>query len=351
MAYKLNEKISELEPYQPIEGDYPIRLDANESFLELPEEIHKQVMKNIMDVDFNRYPDPTAKKVCRAFADFHSLDAETVVASNGSDEMLSILISAFLMKGEKLLTIAPDFSMYNFYAHIYENQVVTLQKDENYEISANEIIESAKTEQVKMIMFSNPCNPTGRVMSREEVIKIVEGTDALVVVDEAYMDFCSGSVIDLADKYDNLIVMRTFSKAFRMAGIRLGFAVSGKRITNAIKAVKSPYNVNSMTQAAAFTLLENPDEIRSATEKVIKSRDYLYEKMRGIQAKYPKKISFQESFANFLFIKTDNSRDVFEKLKSRGIIVRYMGENLRITAGSPQENDKLLSAFEEIIKG
>lgn len=350
MAYELNPKIKELEPYEPITGEYRIRLDANESFMDLPVDVHVDMMEQLMRVPFNRYPDPLATKTCKLFAEYHSISPELVTASNGSDELLSIITSTFLMKGEKILTVAPDFSMYRFYGSLYENPVITLQKDENNEIELDKLIETANNENVSMIIFSNPCNPTGRGITAKQAERLISSVNALVILDEAYMDFWDQSLITRVEEFDNLIVLRTFSKAFGMAAIRLGFAIANKTLTRALKAVKSPYNVNSLTQAASYALLKDPYRIKSEIKNIIASRDSLYKSICALAEKYPGKLTVQESFTNFVFIKINNAADVFDKLLVQGIAVRNMGSYLRVTAGSDYENSEFLNALDVILK-
>jgi histidinol-phosphate aminotransferase len=198
-----------------------------------------------------------------------------------------------------------------------------------------------------VIILSNPCSPTSLVMSREDVLHIVENTDAQVVIDEAYMDFSDQSIMKVAEKYDNLIILKTCSKAWGMAAIRLGFAVSSKRIARTLHSVRSPYNVNALTQAAGCVILSKPDYIKKAVEEIKKARDYLYqglvqlEKTEGVRRVI-------KPVTNFIYVETEDAERVCEELKKRSVIVRRMGDYLRITAGTKRENDALLQALSEI---
>ena len=257
MSYELNYKIKNLTPYDPIEGSYRVRLDANEAFSAPNVEMMKKIQDAVNDVAFNRYPDPTASKLCELFAEYYGIDKENVTAGNGSDELISIIVGSFLQKGDKAVTLAPDFSMYGFYMGIYECENIVVQK-ENYRIDVDKVINTVRETSASMLIFSNPCNPTSILLDEKDVRKIIENVDALVVLDEAYMDFASGSLINSVNEYDNLIVLRTCSKAVGMASIRLGFAVANKRITKALKSVKSPYNVNSVTQVIGEKIFSEP---------------------------------------------------------------------------------------------
>ena len=160
-----------------------------------------------------------------------------------------LIESAFLEKGDKMLVVSPDFSMYRFYSSICEVECDTFFKDESLDIDVDALIEKINRDNVKLLLLSNPCNPTGRGVTAQNARKLVESTDALVILDEAYMDFWDQSLLNEVENYDNLIIFRTASKAVGGAALRLGFAVANPVISRAIKAVKSPYNVNSISQA------------------------------------------------------------------------------------------------------
>ena len=340
--YELNDKIRNLKPYDPISGEYQIRLDANESFLPIPEDLRAEILQRIDEAAWNRYPDPTAAGVCRAFGAYYGVPEECIAAGNGSDELIMILLSSFLKRGEKLLTISPDFSMYRFYGSLAEAENVSLTKPDTLRIDPDDVIRTIRETGARLVIFSNPCNPTGQGLTRDEVRKIITSVDALVVLDEAYMDFWNESMIREAGQYDNLIILRTCSKAFGMAAIRLGFAVANKRLADVIRAVKSPYNVNSLSQAAAAAVLTHGDMLRSNLKKIISSRDWLYENMKEICEN--KGISLSKPATNFIFFKPKNAANVFEGLKAKGILIRKMGDYLRITAGSPEENKEVIAA-------
>ena len=263
MIYQIPEQLKKLEPYQPISDQYRIRLDANESFLSLSTEILDQIAGAVREIAFNRYPDPNATKLRTGFASYYGVQPEHTVVGNGSDELINLIEETFLSNGDTILVADPDFSMYTVYARLLKLRVVTLKKSDGYNLDIEELLETAARENAKLIIFSNPCNPTGALLYRSQVRALVERTPALVVLDEAYMDFWNQSLLPEFDKYDNLLILRTCSKAFGGAALRLGFAVGVMPLTNALKAVKSPYNLNSFTQAAGAALLAASKKRRS----------------------------------------------------------------------------------------
>lgn len=350
MAFVLNEKIKNLTPYSPVEGEYAVRLDANESYFSLSEEILSEVKDAIGKVDFNRYPDPFATELCEAFAKFYGIDKNFVTAGNGSDELISVIMTAFLQKGDKVMTVTPDFSMYAFYSSIVEAQCIDFFKNTDLEFSVDNVIKEAKNQNVRVLIFSNPCNPTSLGVKRDEMRKLISSLGCLVVLDEAYMDFWDESLINEADKYDNLIILRTCSKAFGLAAMRLGFAVANKTLTDVIRSVKSPYNVNSLSQAAGTVVLNHADYLKECTESIKKSRDELYKMISDLSEKYKGKIKPVAPVTNFVYTEFEMSEELFEFLKTKGIAVRKMGTHLRISAGSEEENRKVCEGIDLFYK-
>lgn len=349
MTYELNDKVKNLIPYDAVTGDYKIRLDANESFIDPGEAYEKEFLAAISRIKFNRYPDPMASELCGKFARYYGVDPGCVVAGNGSDELITVIMGAFLRPGDKVLTFSPDFSMYRFYGEIYEKTNVITEKQEDLILTSGDVLNAAEECEPAAIILSNPCSPTSLAMSREDVLHIVENTDALVIIDEAYMDFSDQSIMKVAEKYDNLIILKTCSKAWGLAAIRLGFAVSSKKIVQALHAVRSPYNVNALTQAVGCVIFSNPDYIKKAVEDIKKARDYLYQGLLKLEiADGVNRVVKPDT--NFVFVELEDAESVYEELRKRSIIVRRIGGYLRITAGTKKENDALIQAFSEILR-
>lgn len=347
--FQLNEKVKNLTPYEPISGEYEIRLDANESFLTNPEEIENEMVEALKNTALNRYPDPMASRLVDGFSKYFNVDANCVTAGNGSDEIISVIMNAFLQKGDKILTLEPDFSMYRFYAEIAECETVKYQKNDDLDVDIDEVIKIANDEKVRIVIFSNPCNPTSRIIRKDDVRKLINSVSSLVVLDEAYMDFAEDeSLLGEFEKYDNLIILKTCSKALGSAALRLGFAVANKTLTNVIRAVKSPYNVNSVSQALGEVLFAHPDYIDECIKTVIKSKEELHSAI--LQIKSDKIERVYESHTNFVFIKVKNAKEVFEKMKNSGIIIRNMGGFLRITAGTKYENEKTIATLSKVLE-
>lgn len=350
MPYTLAPKAEQLTPYDPIEGNYRVRLDANESFLLPTEEDREKIGEAAANVALNRYPDPLATKLCAAFARRYGIDPSLVTAGNGSDELISVIFSTFLQKGEKVLTLSPDFSMYRFYTSITENPCITLEKGEDFRIDVDRVLETIQKENIRLLIFSNPCNPTSVGLEAAEVRRLIQGTDALIVLDEAYMDFWDQTLIREAERYDNLILLRTCSKAVGLAALRVGFAVANPRLTGVLRAAKSPYNVNAVSQEMARILLENDHYAAVYPELILASRDMLLNGLKKLESEGALQKVY-DSCTNFAYVRVKGARWIFERLADNGIIVRCFGDDyLRITAGTQAENSELLAFLRFLLK-
>ena len=283
------------------------------------------------------------KSLRLAFASRYGVSVENVVAGNGSDELISIIMTSLLDKGDTLAVANPEFSMYAFYAQLSENTVFYTDKDENY--SLDFLLDFVKKNNCRAVIFSNPCNPTGMGFEREKVLNFVENCPALCIVDEAYMDFWDQSILDVADRYENLIVLRTLSKAYGAAAIRAGFAVGHRSLIDALSVARSPYNVNSLTQLLGKLMLEcdtsNQGKYLAAQAK----------KLSDILKVLIPNATFYPSRTNFVYFKTDKAKAIFEGLLADGIAVRYFApSHLRITASTDEEHKILTDSLENILK-
>lgn len=347
--YELNSKLKKVEPYDPIEGIYKIRLDANESYFNINEVLGGKIAEEVKKIALNRYPDTTAAPAVKAFADYYGVPEKYVTAGNGSDELISIITSCFLETGDKILTLSPDFSMYAFYSSMYELEVETMPKEPSLHINIAKVIAQCNNSGVKAVIFSNPCNPTSLGVTRQDIIRLVKNVFCLVIIDEAYMDFWDQSVLDEIENYDNLIILKTCSKAMGLAGIRMGFAVAGDTITTALRSVKSPYNTDSISQTVCGAVLSEKDTLERLCGEIIESRKSLHEKILVLSKKYVKLEKVYDSVTNFVFIKTAYAKEICGQLAERSIAIRYMGNYIRITAGTQNENDAVADALGEIL--
>ena len=347
--YTLNEKISGLTPYNPLSERYNIRLDANESCFNLSKEILEELHKKLDTIDFNRYPDPNCTNLSKAFAQYYNIDYKNVTVGNGSDELISVILASFLMKGQKIATIEPDFSMYRFYASLSELEYVSIKKENDLTLNIEKVISNIIDQNINAIIFSNPCNPTSKGFTKADVEKLITSVDALVILDEAYMDFWDNSLIQEVNKYDNLIILRTASKAVGSAALRLGFAIANEKISFAIKAVKSPYNVNTVSQVFGEIIYKNKEYLENNRKMIVSLRETLYNDIKELESKFPNKIETINGKSNFIFIKTKYAEKIHSVMLENSISIRLMGDYIRVSTGKKDENTAFVELFKSIL--
>ncbi len=331
--------------------NYKIRLDANESPFLPDEAMRKKIADAAANTALNRYPDPMAAEVVKAYARYIGVAPQLITAGNGSDELIGVLVSGFFAHGDKLLITPPDFSMYEFYAQLKELCVIAYPREESsYKIPLDDLIKFINEQKPRAVIFSNPANPLGQGYGKSEILRLVSSVDALCIIDEAYMDFYGDSVVKEVESYDNLIVLRTASKSAGLAGARLGFAVTNRELSDQIKKIKSPFNVNSFTQAIGCVILEDIEMLNAKTKAIVDEKRRLEDQLSAVI----KGTSFEliPTVTNFALMRSKKDASaVFEALKAKDILIRCLkGEYLRITAGTREEDDTFLEAFREIVK-
>lgn len=322
-----------------------IILDANEMPFDLSESLKQEVLKELGLVRWNRYPDIYCDKLRTALGDYVQKDYEMIAVGNGSDELISLILRALIGYGDRIMTVEPTFSMYTFYAKINGIKVLNFNLEDNFELDIVRLKKTLKTEKPKMLILCNPNNPTGSCIDIEDIKEIASDYDGYLMLDEAYYEFYGVSGIGLLENYKNVIVLRTLSKAFGLAGIRVGYVVAAKKIIESIFAVKSPYNVNSLTQTVALKVLEHIEEVKERVELIKNERERMYNQLNLV-----KNIMVYPSKANFLLMKSSDSGQISEKLKKKKIKIRYFENHglknfIRVSIGSREENDKFLEVL------
>lgn len=336
----VKENIENINKYEPNKKPYSIKLDANEGenifFSDIGDELK-----------LNLYPDGDSSLLRDEIGKYLNVDPNNIVAGNGSSEMIELVMKAFIDKGDIILSFIPTFSMYHIFSQIYSAKFIGINSNENFVQDVDVLIEEAKNIKPKIIFICNPNNPTGYLMNKYEIKKLLNNTDSLVVVDEAYIEFAQGSMVEYISEYENLIVLRTLSKAFGLAAIRVGYMVSNKHIIDIINKVKSPYNLNSISQYVGVKALREKEKMFQYVEEVKKERKYLYNKLK----KFP--IEVYPSNGNFIFFKSEVSK-LDEKLNEKGILIRSFSKDLenhyRVTVGNRWENEEFIKSLKEILE-
>jgi len=352
MSFNIPQKTLELTPYDPTEAKYKVKLDANESPLSLPQAILSRAMERIAQMDINRYPDPAFKTLRSLAAKEFGVADGCITAGNGSDELISVVLNAFCGRGDKVMVLKPDFSMYAFYAEIYELVVADAMKPDGFGICVDEIIAAVRRAQPQVLIFSNPCNPAGQGLARGDVLRLIEALpDTLIIVDEAYMDFWDQSTLPDITAYKNALVLRTMSKAYGMAGIRLGFAIAHPFLIQQIDKVRSPFNVNTLTQVVAEEALRDTTWARERIEYIKECTRQLGSSLKQLSLRWPG-LKIIDTNTNFCILKCDKYAIIYNELLKKDICVRCFKAYgfLRITAGSSEENAALIAALEEIME-
>lgn len=350
MMNLVKESIRSLKSYQVPKEYIKTKLDANENPYNLLEVLKDQWIGEIENLDMNRYPDTDSDELRNIIAQGLGLEKENIICGNGSDEIIQILINTFVDKGEYVITHSPTFSMYKILTTIAGGKTIEVPSNESFQINVDGMIKEAKEKEAKLIFLCNPNNPTGTVISRESIERIIVETEAIIVVDEAYYEFLDETVIELVNTYDRLIVLRTLSKAFALAGARVGYGAAGKKMMELLYRVKAPYNLNTFSQEIGKLFLKNIDLVKESIRKIKEEREYLKNKLNGIN-----NIQVFPSGGNFILIKTQKSEELLNNCKEQGIAIRVFGNDgalkncIRITVGTREENDKLLSLIEKVV--
>lgn len=333
----IRENVKRLKPYSSARSEFSgqaeIFLDANE---------------NPYETGYNRYPDAYQKELKKAVARLKGTAVENIFLGNGSDEAIDLLFRAFCEPGrDHIIICPPTYGMYQVSADINDVAVKKVSLSTNFELRVPEILAEADTN-TKMLFICSPNNPTGNSMDKNAIIEVLENFEGIVVVDEAYIDFSKEeSCLSLLEEYPNLVILQTFSKAWGLAGIRLGMCFASAEIIAIINKIKPPYNVNSITQSIALEKLQDRSTKEEQVKVLLGEREELSKQLNllpWVEKVYP-------SDANFLLIKMEKPVQLYDDLKRKGIIVRNRSKVhlceacLRITIGTPEENQVIVKAL------
>jgi histidinol-phosphate aminotransferase len=348
----INEHIKALNPKQTLyKSEDAIRLDKGE----LPYPPSPEVIKAICDAagEINRYPELLGGALRKALAEYAGVKTEQIVMGNGSDDLIELILKVFVKSEEEVLLPIPTFFVYDFATRVVGGVPVSVKRNEDFGLNVEAILEkiSSKT---KVLFIANPNNPTANLVSRNTILEILSYLDCLIVVDECYYEFCQETVADLIEQYPNLIVLRSFSKSFGLAGIRLGYGIASERVIDYLYRATQLFPINKLAIAAANAALKDRDYVRLNIENICQERNNLageLEKLGFIV--YP-------SATNFLFVGTKplgiTSKDLVQFLQDKNIFVADFGLKqgldayyFRIAIGTSSENQVLLGGLKEVI--
>ena len=333
----VRKNIWSLKPYSSarneFKGEASVYLDANE---------------NPYNNQVNRYPDPLQWEVKAKISQIKSIAKEKIMLGNGSDEPIDLVFRVFCEPGiDNVVALDPTYGMYQVSADINNIEYRKVLLDNSFDFNCNNLLQQTDTN-TKAIFLCSPNNPTGNSLNRSEILKTIEDFEGIVVVDEAYIDFSSQpSFLKELDKYSNLIILQTFSKAWAGAGIRLGMAFASEEIIRLFNKVKYPYNVNKLTQNYALDLLNNYQDVKDKVATILEERSKLQQELSNlpcVEKVYP-------TDSNFVLIKVNDADKIYQELVNKGIIVRNRNRIslcmncLRITVGTQEENSELICSL------
>ena len=334
----LRENIRTLAPYSTARDEYQgelgIYLDANE---------------NPYDNNYNRYPDPHQKNLKRRLAEIKGVPVEKIFIGNGSDEPIDLVFRLFCEpQRHNVVSIAPTYGMYKVAAAINDVQMREVQLEPGFTLDAEKLL-AAADENTRLLFLCSPNNPSGNCFPKKEIEKVIRRFNGIVILDEAYIDFAGqpGFLSEL-DEYPNLVILQTLSKAWGMAGLRLGLAFAQPLIVDTLSRVKYPYNINVVTQKIVLEQLRKSPDAQIA--EIVSERGRVLEGL----AKNPVIRKIHPTDANFVLVEVDEPRTIYDRLIGAGIIVRDRSRIkgcegcLRITIGTPEENDRLLETLKKL---
>lgn len=335
----VRQNIKDLKPYSSARNEYSgteaIFLDANE---------------NPYNTPYNRYPDPLHKELRDEIANIKGVNSSQIFLGNGSDEAIDLIFRAFCDPGkDNMVTIDPTYDMYSVCAHINGIRVIKVPLLPDFRLDVENILYSVNS-QTKAIFLCSPNNPTANCFSKENMIEIISRFDGIVVIDEAYIDFAPGkTMLPFLKDYPNLVILQTFSKAWGMAGIRLGMAFASKEIIEVFNKIKYPYNVNNLTAKVALEGLTNIKRKEEWVKQLLTDR----EELKNALIELPVINEVLPSDSNFLIIRVNNAKEIYDYLKNKKIIIRDRSKVtlcegcLRVTIGKQSENLLLINALKD----
>ncbi len=338
ITHLLRPHLLQLKPYasarHEFKGQAEIYLDANE---------------NPFGSGVNRYPDPYQMKLKKRIADWRVVNPNQIFLGNGSDEAIDLLIRLFCRPGiDKIVIPAPTYGMYSVSAQISNVEVVNVPLLDTFQLDVSSM-KRRFSDTTKLLFLCSPNNPSGNCLEAKALLEMITEFPGIVVVDEAYIDFCLGeSILPRLNKFDNLVVLQTFSKAWGLAGIRLGMAFATPSIIDWMNKIKPPYNVNSLTQKIALEAFDTIDQQQAWVQSLLEQRKVIVDALKETACV----LNIYPSDANFVLIRMDDAKMRYNQLLKQGIVVRdrskvlLCNQCLRISVGTPDENQSLIKALQ-----
>lgn len=335
-------------PLYTLSVEKGIKLNQNESPWDLPMSLKVSIIERLVQTDFNRYPleDPIALK--KQLAKYYGVMVDQIVMANGTNVLIQALVNATSHQN-KVLLVDPTFSVYEIQAKLFGNTVIKVPLNDDFSLPVERMIRTIKQEQPSLVFIPNPNAPTGNLFDKQSLHRIISAANCLVVIDEAYYPFSHETVIEWLGEFHNLVILRTFSKAFALAGARFGFALCDSEVSHNLEKVLLPFCVSRLTCAVIEEILKKTKFMDQYVKDLNKERDRLLAQMQEIQ-----QIKVFNSHANYILFKVENASIVFQKLLKQGVIVRNVSDDsflkdcLRVTVGTADENKAFIKALQKV---
>jgi len=326
-----------------------IKLNQNESPEDIPSFLKKQILERMASVGWNRYPPDDARVLIEDISEYSGVPPAAIMVGNGSNELIQTLILSTCDSGQSIMTVQPSFSVYKRVAEVMNIHVIEVPLDDNYGFDTEALIETGQN--VRIMFLAVPNNPTGTILDVDQIRRIVESVPCVVAVDEAYHEFYRKTALPLISDHDNIVILRTFSKALRLAGLRLGYLLAPVPLIKEFKKVKLPFSVGLVQQIAGEIMLKNKDIWLESAEQIIQEKNRVFTELKKME-----RIDAVPSKANFILfgIQGLKAKYVFKELISNGVFVRCfdserLANMLRVTIGTPEENDAFLHNLRDVI--
>ena len=330
-----------------------VKINQNENPWDAPARIKQETGQRLAARKWSRYPDFIPTGLHEKLAKFSEWKAEGVLAGNGSNELIQALLMVTIGKGKRVLISEPTFTLYRQIATVLDGEVLSVPLNEDLEYDVNRLRDAVTDFKPDVTIICSPNNPTGCVIDDDDLRALLNASNGLVAIDEAYHEFSEHSLVPLLKDHANLVVLRTFSKAMALAGLRSGYLLAAPELTREIGKALLPYNLNVISQTAAEVAVDlYEEELRPLVRAIITERDRLFTELGRIDGLSPVK-----SHANFIAVQSAiNPRKVFDELFKRDILIRdvssypMLSDYFRVSVGTPEENGKLMAALREIFK-
>lgn len=344
-------ELESLTPYDAKDVRAEVMLASNENPLNVPSEIVSKIASRMADFRFNRYPDPMASELRKLIAEANGLEPENVLVGNGGDELIFDLLLAWGGPGRRLLDMPPTFSMYAIDAQATGTEVVRVPRKADFSIDGDAVKERLAQGDIDVVVISHPNNPTGNLNDESLLIDIISSTDAIVMVDEAYFEFSRHTMRPHMLRHPNLVILRTFSKAFSLAGLRVGYALGCAEVISELLKVRQPYSVNAFSQWVAASVFRERMVFEQGISEIMRGRDQI---IHGLSLQHD--VDVFPSEANYVLFRVEHASAFWrDLLHNHSVLIRDFSRSrgledcLRVTIGTAEENQRFLDAVDELL--